>query len=119
LAVAAEDFGVLLFLVNAVGRRQCQLGSLHLLCKHEIFPEQKATKKKGLQLVLAAIKKRILNPPLLFCCTLALFESMLEVMEASDDDDVVVGDFCSILMIAGVPANEAASRLLDVVTSDT
>lgn len=44
---------------------------------------------------------------------------MLEVMDASDDD-VVVGDFCSILIIAGVPENEVvAMRLFDVVTSDT
>jgi hypothetical protein len=48
---------------------------------------------------------------------------MLEEMEASDVDDVdvVVGDFCSILIIAGAPAeNEVvAMRLFDVVTSDT
>lgn len=45
---------------------------------------------------------------------------MLEEMEARDDDEVVVGDFCSILMIAGVPEKEVvAIKLLDVVTSDT
>lgn len=45
---------------------------------------------------------------------------MLEEMEANDADDVVVGDFCSILIIAGAPENEAvARRLFDVVTSDT
>lgn len=45
---------------------------------------------------------------------------MLDVMEvAKDADDVVVGDFCSILISVGVPANEVASRLLDVVISDT
>lgn len=45
---------------------------------------------------------------------------MLDVIEASDEDDVVVGDFCSILIMAGAPENEAvAMRLLDVVTSDT
>lgn len=45
---------------------------------------------------------------------------MLDVIEASDDVDVVVGDFCSILIIAGVPENEVvAMRLFDVVTSDT
>lgn len=36
-AVIAEEFGVLLILVNAADRRQCQLGSLHLLCTN-IFP---------------------------------------------------------------------------------
>lgn len=47
-------------------------------------------------------------------------ESMLEEMEANDADDVVVGDFCSILIIAGAPENDAvARRLFDVVTSDT
>lgn len=44
---------------------------------------------------------------------------MLEEMEVRAADDVVVGDFCSILMIAGVPENEVAMRLLEVVTSDT
>lgn len=49
-----------------------------------------------------------------------MFESMLDEMEASDEDEVVVGDFCSILIIAGVPENDVvAMRLLDVVTSDT
>lgn len=46
-------------------------------------------------------------------------ESMLDVIDASADEDVVVGDFCSIFMIAGVPENEAAMRLFDVVTSLT
>jgi hypothetical protein len=46
--------------------------------------------------------------------------SMLEVIDAKDDVDGVVGDFCSILIIAGVPENEVvAIRLFDVVTSDT
>jgi hypothetical protein len=35
------------------------------------------------------------------------------------DDVVVVGDFCSILIIAGEPEKEVERRLFDVVTSDT
>jgi hypothetical protein len=51
-AVTAEEFG-LLFLVNAVDLRQCQLGSqLHLLClRTKIFTE------KGLQLVLKIMRE--------------------------------------------------------------
>lgn len=47
---------------------------------------------------------------------------MLDDMDArvAPAADEVVGDFCSILIIAGAPENEAAAkRLLDVVTSDT
>lgn len=58
-----------------------------------------------------------LFPLLLFCA------SMLDelVMDVKFDCDVLVGDFCSILIIVGVPAvNDAvASKLFDVVTSDT
>lgn len=63
----------------------------------------------------------VLNFLPLFCCPPpVMFESMLDEMEASDEDEVVVGDFCSILIIAGVPENDVvAMRLLDVVTSDT
>lgn len=46
-------------------------------------------------------------------------ESMLDEMEAREED-VVVGDFCSILIIAGVPEKEVvAMRLFEVVTSET
>jgi hypothetical protein len=43
------------------------------------------------------------------------------VIDARVDCEVLVGDFCSILIIVGVPAvNEVvASRLFEVVTSDT
>lgn len=45
--------------------------------------------------------------------------SMLDVMEVAIDE-VVVGDFCSILIRVGVPEKElVAMRLLDVVISDT
>lgn len=44
-------------------------------------------------------------------------ESMLDVIEAAiAEDDVVVGDFCSILIRVGVPAK---LKLFDVVISDT
>lgn len=60
----------------------------------------------------------------LFCCTpLFVTQSMLaddDVKLPADDVVVVVGDFCSILIIAGVPEKEVvARRLFDVVTSDT
>lgn len=46
---------------------------------------------------------------------------MLDVMEVTiEGADVVVGDFCSILISVGVPEKElVAMRLLDVVISDT
>ena len=54
----------------------------------------------------------------LFCCPLfPENESMLEEIDAVIvDDDVVVGDFCSILIKCGVPAK---LKLFDVVISDT
>lgn len=60
----------------------------------------------------------------LLCPPLLLLASMLaddDVIDVIFDCDVLVGDFCSILIIVGVPAeNEVvASRLFDVVTSET
>lgn len=119
-AVNAEEFGLLL-LASVADRRQCQLGSLHLLFKHEEKGLQLATKLPSQLFLRGRERKRILffsphfvlihvflNLPL-FCCPpliLLLFEaeSMLDEMDAKvADDDVVVGDFCSIFMMAGAP----------------
>jgi len=69
---------------------------------------------KGIQ-----ISSPLFCPPLLWHASIFV-EADDDEIDVKFDCDVLVGDFCSILIIVGVPAeNDVASKLFDVVTSDT